>query len=154
MTALERGIERLIDIYTSGLIDKAEFEPRITGQRQRMAQLSKHKRVAVEAVESERELSLVISQLEEFSARVAQGLGQLDWLGRREVIHTLVRRIEIDHDDVEIVFRVPPIAGRAAGALAGISATLYRRVRASSTHYGRAVSKDAHRRRSPRPSSG
>jgi site-specific DNA recombinase len=88
MTALERGIERLIDIYTSGLIEKAEFEPRITGQRQRLEQLSEHKRVAVEAVESERELSLVISQLEEFSARVAQGLGELDWLGRREIIHT------------------------------------------------------------------
>jgi len=111
MTALERGIERLIDIYTCGLIEKAEFEPRITGQRQRLVQLSKHKRVAAEAVESERELSLVISQLEEFSARVAQGLGELDWLGRREIIHTLVRRIEIDHDDVEIVFRVPPPAG-------------------------------------------
>jgi site-specific DNA recombinase len=36
--AVERGMERLIDIYTSGLIDKAEFEPRITGQRQRLAQ--------------------------------------------------------------------------------------------------------------------
>jgi site-specific DNA recombinase len=121
MTALERGIERLIDIYTSGLIDKAEFEPRITGQRRRLAQLSKHKRVAVEAVESERELSLVISQLEEFSARVAQGLGQLDWLGRREVIHTLVRRIEIDHDDVEIVFRVPPPTGASPAGPQGPS---------------------------------
>jgi hypothetical protein len=55
-----------------------------------MAQLSKHKRAAVEAVESERELSLVISQLEEFSARIAHGLGELDWLGRRGIIHTLV----------------------------------------------------------------
>ena len=40
MTALERGIDRLIDAYSSGLIDKAEFEPRITGLRQRMVQLN------------------------------------------------------------------------------------------------------------------
>src|SRR5262249_33633940 len=127
MTALERGMERLIDIYTSGLIDKAEFEPRITGQRQRLAQLRKQKRAAVEAVESERELSLVISQLEEFSARVAQGLGELDWLARREIIHTFVRRIEIDHDDVEIVFRVPPPAGASPAGPQGPSPGFARR---------------------------
>jgi hypothetical protein len=103
------------------LIDKAEFEPRIIGLRQRMAQLSKQKHVAVEAADAERELSLVISQLEEFSARVTQSLGQLDWLGRREIIHTLVRRIEIDQDDVEIVFRVPPPAGASPAGPQGPS---------------------------------
>jgi site-specific DNA recombinase len=113
MSALQRGIARLIDAYSSGLIDKAEFEPRITALRQRMAQLSKQKHVAVEAANAEHELSLVISQLKDFSARVTQGLDQLDWLGKREIIHTLVRRIEIDQDDVEIVFRVQPPAGAA-----------------------------------------
>jgi len=119
MTALQRGIDRLIDAYSSGLIDKAEFEPRITGLRQRIEQLSKQKHVAVEAANAERELSLVISQLKDFSARVTQGLDQLDWLGRREIIHTLVRRIEIDQDDVEIVFRVPPPAGTPPAELQG-----------------------------------
>ena len=37
MTALERGIERLIDIYTSGLIDKAEFESRLAGRERHPA---------------------------------------------------------------------------------------------------------------------
>ena len=65
----------------------------------------------------------MISQLEEFSARVAQGLGELDWLSRREIIHMLVRRIEIDLDDVEIVFRVPPpgILGRPQGPSPGFA---------------------------------
>ena len=35
MTSLRRGIGRLIDSYTEGVIDKAEFEPRIAGLKQR-----------------------------------------------------------------------------------------------------------------------
>jgi hypothetical protein len=31
-----------------------------------------------------------------------------DWLTRREIIRTLVSRVEIDHTQVNVVFRVPP----------------------------------------------
>ena len=111
MTTLRRGIDRLIDCYASGMIDKAEFEPRIAGLKQRLSQLNKQQQAAVEAANVERELSLVISRLEDFSAKVSQGLDRLDWLGMREIIRTVVRRIEIDHDGVEVVFRVPPPDG-------------------------------------------
>jgi site-specific DNA recombinase len=108
LTALGRGIARLIDGYAGGFIDKAEFEPRIAGLKQRRSQLQEQQRAAAEAADVERELSLLISRLEEFSAKVSQGLDQLDWAGQREIIHTVVRRIEIDHNSVEIMFRVPP----------------------------------------------
>ena len=108
LTALDRGIARLIDCYAGGFIEKAEFEPRIAGLKQRRSQLQEQQRAAAEATDAERELSLVISRLEEFSAKVSQGLDQLDWHRRREIIHTVVRRIAIDHDSVEVIFRVPP----------------------------------------------
>ena len=53
---------------------------------------------------------LVIGRLEEFITRMRTEVGELDWNGRRDVIRALIRRIEIDHDDVDVVFRVP---GRA-----------------------------------------
>jgi len=111
MTALRRSIDRLIDCYAGGLIDKAEFEPRIAGLKLRMSQLQEQQEAAVEAANAERELSLVVSRLQDFSAKVSQGLDRVDWHGMRQIIHTVVRRIEIDHDCVEIVFRVPPIGG-------------------------------------------
>jgi site-specific DNA recombinase len=111
MTALRRGIDRLIDCYAGGSIDKPEFEPRIAGLKLRMSQLQEQQQAAVEAANVERELSLVISRLEDFSAKVSQGLDRLDWHGMRQIVHTLVRRIEIDHDSVEVVFRVPPMGG-------------------------------------------
>jgi len=113
--ALRRGIDRLIDGYAGGFIDKAEFEPRIAGQKLRLSQLQQQQQAAVETANAERELSLVISRLEDFSAKISQGLDRLDWHGTRQIIHTIVRRIEIDHDSVEVVFRVPPPPGSPGG---------------------------------------
>jgi site-specific DNA recombinase len=115
MTALRRGIDRLIDCYAGGFLDKAEFEPRIAGLKQRMSQIREQQEAAIQAANAERELSLVISRLEDFSAKVIQGLDRLDWHCTRQIIHTLVRRIEIDRDSVEVVFRIPPMGGPSEG---------------------------------------
>jgi hypothetical protein len=56
MTSLRRGIARLIDGYTEGVIDKTEFEPRIAGLKQRVSQLQERHQGALEAIESERDL--------------------------------------------------------------------------------------------------
>jgi site-specific DNA recombinase len=107
MTSLQRGISRLIDSYTEGVIDKAEFEPRITGLKQRVSQLQERHQAAIDAAESERDLALVISRLEDFSAKVTTGLNNLDRSGMQEIIRAVVRRVEIDESRIEVVFRVP-----------------------------------------------
>jgi site-specific DNA recombinase len=107
MTSLRRGIGRLIDSYTEGVIDKAEFEPRIAGLKQRVSQLQERHQAALDAAETERDLALVVSRLEDFSAKVATGLDHLDRLGMQDIIRTVVRRIEIDDSRIAIIFRVP-----------------------------------------------
>jgi len=111
ITTMRRGIGRLIDSYAEGLIDKTEFEPRIAGLKQRLSQLQERQRAALDAIEAARDLSLVISRLEDFSAKIANRLDGLDPLGMEEIIRILVRRIEIDGDGIEVVFRVPPPDG-------------------------------------------
>jgi len=111
IATLRRGIGRLIDSYAENVIDKAEFEPRITGLKQRMSQLQERYQEARDAAEVERNLSLVISRLEDFSAKVTNGLDGLDRSGMRDVIRILVRRIEIDDGHIEVVFRVPSPEG-------------------------------------------
>lgn len=49
----------------------------------------------------------MIGRLRECAERVRAWVDQLDWHGRREIIRALVRRIEIDQDQIEVVFRVP-----------------------------------------------
>jgi site-specific DNA recombinase len=106
--AVRRGIGRLIDGYADGVIERAEFEPRLADLRARVAQLEEHRTALAAAAEARRDLTLVIGRLEDFSTKVREGLDLLDWAARREVIRLMVRRIEVDHGQIEIVFRIPP----------------------------------------------
>ena len=56
----------------------------------------------------ERELTLILGRLDEFAARIKTGLHEADWLTRREIIRALVKRVEIDQEQVRVVFRVNP----------------------------------------------
>ena len=91
IATVQRGINRLIDCYAGGFIEKAEFEP-ASRLKLRRSQLQEQQRATVKTANSERELSLVISRLEDFSAKVTHGLDGLDWLGVRAIIHTVVRK--------------------------------------------------------------
>ena len=105
---LRQGLARLIDSYTEGYLEKPEFDSRITRQRQRIAALDDQVRHLADAEALQRELRLLIGRLEDFAAQVEDGLETADWLTRRGIIRTLVSRVEIDHTQVNIVFRVPP----------------------------------------------
>ena len=101
-------ISRLIDAYGEGLLDKSEFEPRVLAARQRLAKLEDdHRRRTGEATR-EAGLRLVIGQLEEFARRVSEGLQEPSWETRREVVRALVKKVEVDEQEVRIVYRVSP----------------------------------------------
>ncbi|MCP4399433.1 MAG: recombinase family protein [bacterium] len=105
---LERGKSRLIDSYTDGLINKDDFEPKISQLKIKIRQLddriaeSKHNETA------QYELFLVVNRIEEFASAVESKLDSMDFNEKREIIRALVKRIEIHHDEVVIVFRVDP----------------------------------------------
>jgi site-specific DNA recombinase len=105
---LQRGMARLIDGYAEGLIERAEFEPRIKRIKQRVTSLEEQlQQLADEAVQ-QRELRLLIGQLEEFETKVQRNLATADWEMKREIIRALVRRVEIDKQEVTVVFRIGP----------------------------------------------
>ncbi|GHO81774.1 DNA recombinase [Ktedonobacter sp. SOSP1-85] len=105
---LRQGIARLIDSYAEGTIEKAEFEPRIKRMRERLAQVQEHIRQIQDEASLEQELRLILGRLETFAAKVREGLHDADWLTRRELIRTLVKRVEIDEEQVHVIFRVGP----------------------------------------------
>jgi hypothetical protein len=101
-------VARLIDGYAEGFVEKDEFEPRVARLRQRLATLDEQARQLADTAASQRELRLMIGRLEDFAARVSTGLEATDWLTRREIIRTLVSRVEVHQQQVNVVFRVPP----------------------------------------------
>ena len=106
---LRRGMARLIDGYAEGLIEKAEFDPRVTSLRTRVHQLEAQIQRLREAAAVELEARLLVGRLEQFAAQVRTSLHDADWQTRRELIRTLVKRVEIDAQHVRVVFRLAPM---------------------------------------------
>jgi site-specific DNA recombinase len=106
---LKRGIERLIDSYAEGVIDKGEFEPRLVGFRQRLGGLEERRRALFDRTSLETTLTLLVGRLEDFAGHVRNKLEAFDWHQRRDLIRLLVKRVEIDHTDITVVFRVTPL---------------------------------------------
>jgi site-specific DNA recombinase len=105
---VKKLISRLIDAYGDGLLDKSEFEPRISTARERLGKLEVECRQRIGEATQEAELRLVIGQLEEFARRVSQELQGPDWDTRREIVRALVKQVEVDEKEVRIVYRVSP----------------------------------------------
>ena len=103
---LRQGITRLIDGYAEGYLDKAEAEPRIRRFKERLQTLEAQAEQCRAQAQQHSDLQLVIGRVEEFSAKVKDGLEQLDWHGQRELIRTLVKRVEIAQQRINVVFRV------------------------------------------------
>ncbi len=105
---LRGRLDRLIDAFESGLIEKNEFEKRITPLR------DKHDR-ELSALNSLRgelatddDPSLAMRQtLAALAARVNERLKQATEETRRELLMLLVKRIEIHADEIRIVYKVP-----------------------------------------------
>jgi site-specific DNA recombinase len=105
-TQLKRGIARLIDAYSEGLLEKDEFEPKIRQLKERLARLEAEEKGLAQEEAQRAELRLVIGQLADFSQRLDQGLEEADWSTRREIVRALVKQIEVSDELVRIVYRV------------------------------------------------
>jgi site-specific DNA recombinase len=104
----KRGVARLIDAYEDGLLERGEFEPRLRRAKGRLENLQAEAAALVAAEAEEQEVEAVLGQLQEFARRVAEGLQEASWQTRREVIRALVKRVEVDTEEVRVVYKVPP----------------------------------------------
>jgi site-specific DNA recombinase len=98
----------LIDSYTEGLIEKPEFEPRLAELRRRLARFEAEASEQQTTEEQVRSLQRVIGKLDLFATMVRDRLATADWATQRDIICTLVKRIEVASDVVRVVFRVDP----------------------------------------------
>jgi site-specific DNA recombinase len=108
LSKLRQSLARLIDSYADGYLEKGEFEPRATRLRQRIAALESQAQQLAEAAAAQAELLLIIGRLDDFAAKVKEGLAAADWPTQREIIRALVKRVEVGPEQVQVVFRVAP----------------------------------------------
>ncbi|WCR59219.1 MAG: Transposon gamma-delta resolvase [Wolbachia endosymbiont of Ctenocephalides felis wCfeF] len=103
---LKRGIARLIDSYTNEYISREEFESRIKEMKQRLKEVEEEKERTKDQEIMEQGFAIIISSIREFASGIESEINQYGWLEKRSVIKKLVKRIEINLDDVTIVFRM------------------------------------------------
>jgi site-specific DNA recombinase len=110
---VKRGISRMLDLYQEGDLEKAEFEPRYSRARRRLSELESEASAISERAARVDGLGAALDSFEHYAKRVRDGLGSAGWATRREIIRTLVKRVEIDEQGVHIVYRIgePPFGG-------------------------------------------
>jgi site-specific DNA recombinase len=104
---LQRGMERLIDSYSEGVIDKEQFTPRLSRTKSRIAELETRIHSSGEGADGRQALRSLVEQFQRLAVHLGRGLEDADWNRRREVIRSLVERIEIGRANIAIAFRVP-----------------------------------------------
>lgn len=108
MAKTKRGIARITDAYEDGILERTEFEPRLQRAKERLASLQQQAQAQANEESQQRDLQLIVGRLQEFAKKVQDGLQTADWSTRREVIRALVKQVEVDHDEVRVVYRVNP----------------------------------------------
>jgi len=85
--------------------------------RARLSGWESQEKAALEESATESELRFLVGQFQTFANKVIKNLEEADWDTRRDLIRMLVKRIEIDNEDVNIVFRVgPPPSSPGSGS--------------------------------------
>lgn len=103
---LRRGISRMLDLYQDGDLEKAEFEPRHRRARQRLSELEAEASSLAEKRSQAEGQEAILSGFKQYAEEVRQGLDSADWAARREIIRTLIKRVEISEEEVHIVYRI------------------------------------------------
>ncbi|XZE52570.1 recombinase family protein [Planctomycetaceae bacterium SH139] len=114
----KRSVERLIDAYTDGVLDRAEFDPRLKRARDR---LTKHEQQLRNLESESREQSTLresLSCLDSFCESVGTNLESTNWTLRREILRTLIDKVVVEPDQIRIVYRInfPLFAKKASKA--------------------------------------
>ena len=124
LVKLQRGMERLIDSYSEGAIDKEQFMPRMHRTKGRIAELEARIHINSEGTDQRQELRFLVDHFKKLAVHLGPSLENADRNRRREIIRSLVERIEIARTSISIIFRVP--AGGAVSAQHPIVVTLSR----------------------------
>ncbi len=102
-----QAFERLIDSYSKSAIDKDQFMPRLSRTKSRIAELEARIHTNAEGTDRRQELRFLVDHFKKLAVHLGPGLENADWNRRREIIRSLVERIEIGRTSVAIVFRLP-----------------------------------------------
>jgi site-specific DNA recombinase len=121
VSAQERTLKRLLDAYEAEVLTLAELSERSARVRSRLERAGRQLEESENQLSKTVEISALVSRLEEFAQRVSGQLDELGWEEKRQLIRTLVSRVEIDEQGATIVYRLPRGPGGGSGRVDPVS---------------------------------
>ncbi len=106
LAAGTRSVDRLIDAYTDGVLDRREFDPRLKRARKHVEELQEQVGEVENESREQATLHQALACLDDFTASIGTNLEAADWTLRREILRTLIERILIEEDQIRIIYRI------------------------------------------------
>jgi site-specific DNA recombinase len=106
-TKLDQKLNRLLDAFAEGLIEKTELGLR--SERIRAELKSVETRLEERRLEHDAslDLRLVVTRVEDFATRLHVGLEGTTWEQKRDILRLLVKQVEVDETQIRVVYRIP-----------------------------------------------
>ena len=108
LVAIQSRIDRLIDVFEEGALERTEFLKRtslLRTTKERLSyelmQLQKHQHMTQNYEAAENTLAYLLGQ-------VRKGLESADWELKRTLVKLLVKQIEVYEAEIRIIFKIPP----------------------------------------------
>ena len=103
---LKRQLARLLDMYETGFLEKAEFAARARRVKDRLAREEGTDAEQSRAEQSTRDQDAILADFQQFADGVRTGLNQMDFATKRQILSLLIKRIEVGDDQIQIVYKV------------------------------------------------
>ncbi|WP_174516938.1 recombinase family protein [Wolbachia endosymbiont of Cardiocondyla obscurior] len=107
---IEQGIERLAYVYARGHITKEKYDAEVEAMEKELKGIREQKEEVSDEKRLKKELDFITSSIESFSSEIESELNQADHETKLDIIRKLVQRIEVDDNNVHIVFRLKELA--------------------------------------------
>ena len=115
IASAQRSVDRLIDAYSDGVLQRREFEPRLARARDRLTHLQEQLSRSERQSREQSAMREALACLDSFTESVSTNLDSADWSLRREILRTLIDRILIEHNQIRVVYRINfPLFARKA----------------------------------------
>jgi site-specific DNA recombinase len=105
---VQQSVSRLIDAYQEGLLSKEEFEPRLRQTRARLAALEREATAAAQQRHERETFQDALIIFKTFADHIQSSLANADLPTRIKIVRWLIKRIEVDQQQIRIIYKVGP----------------------------------------------
>ena len=83
--------------------------------KERLSRAEDQRKSIADQQELQQELRLIVTNLKAFAEQICSTLENITWETKRSLIRMLVKHVEIDVENVNVVLKIPPLANPEGG---------------------------------------